>query len=81
MVKQLHPNAPSQPTAAKHAPWPQFCELRPMLRAVTAELSWEGSSASELHALRGGFAPTCLTEKQVFEHLQLKYVPPHRRIL
>jgi hypothetical protein len=27
-------HAPSQPTAAKHAPWVQFCELRPVQRAV-----------------------------------------------
>jgi hypothetical protein len=28
--------APSQPSAAKHAPWPQVGELRPMQLAVTA---------------------------------------------
>ena len=29
----------------------------------------------ELHAL------PCMTERQVFEHLKLDYVPPHLRIL
>ena len=36
-VRQLRgEDAPSQPSAKKHAPWPQFCESRPVQRAARA---------------------------------------------
>jgi hypothetical protein len=40
-ARMLRPNRALASTA-KHAPWPQFCELRPMQRAVTACLNCHG---------------------------------------
>jgi hypothetical protein len=40
-------NAPAQPRGCMKA-WPECCELRPIQRAVTAELSRKGPGASEL---------------------------------
>jgi hypothetical protein len=42
-------NAPAQPRGCMKA-WPECCELRPIQRAVTAELSRKGPGASELRS-------------------------------
>jgi hypothetical protein len=43
---------PSEPSAAKHAPWLQFSELRPMQRAVASCLSCHGRGPVPLSCAR-----------------------------